>query len=334
MKVLRFLLFPFGLIYWLVTRLRNFFYDKGFFSSYKAPIKVIAVGNLSVGGTGKTPQIEYLIRLLSENYKTAVLSRGYKRSSKGFVLADQNTNVQELGDEPFQFFLKFKNINIAVDANRENGIKNLLKLEHSPEVILLDDAFQHRKVTADVYVLLTTYADLYSDDFILPVGNLRESRIGAKRAKAIVVTKCPSVISEAEKQKIIEKLNPSKHQQVFFTTIKYDEYVYAVDSKHKVTEIQSTAKVLLAGIAKPQPFFDFLKNQQDVLLKYPDHHNFSDDEIASIKSKANGKIIVTTEKDYVRIREKFDKNQLFYLPIKTSFLADRAAFDELIVKMR
>lgn len=332
MKVLRFLLFPFGLIYWLVTAIRNFFYDKGIFSSYKAPIKVIAVGNLSVGGTGKTPQIEYLIRLLSENYKTAVLSRGYKRSSEGFVLAGQNTTVEELGDEPFQFFLKFKNINIAVDANRKNGIKNLLKLEHSPEVILLDDAYQHRKVTADIYVLLTAYTDLYSDDFILPVGNLRESRSGARRAKVIIVTKCPSDISEVEKQKIIEKLNPSKHQQVFFTTIKYDEYVYAADSKYKITEIQSTAKVLLAGIAKPQPFFDFLKSEQNILLKYPDHHNFSDDEIASIKTKASGKIIVTTEKDYVRIREKFDGNQLFYLPIKTEFLADRAAFDELIVK--
>ncbi len=186
--------------------MRNFFYDNGVFSSYKAPVKVIAVGNLSVGGTGKTPQIEYLIRLLSENYNTAVLSRGYKRSSKGFVLADQNTTVQELGDEPFQFFLKFKNVSIAVDANRENGIKKLLELEHPPEIVLLDDAYQHRKVTADIYVLLTAYADLYSDDFILPVGNLRESRSGARRAKIIIVTKCPSVISEIERQKISKKL--------------------------------------------------------------------------------------------------------------------------------
>lgn len=312
--------------------MRNFFYDNGVFSSYKAPVKVIAVGNLSVGGTGKTPQIEYLIRLLSENYNTAVLSRGYKRSSKGFVLADQNTSVQELGDEPFQFFLKFRNVTIAVDANRENGIKKLLKLEHPPELVLLDDAYQHRKVTADIYVLLTAYADLYSDDFILPVGNLRESRSGAKRAKIIVVTKCPSAISEIERQEISKKLNPNKQQHVFFTTIKYDEYVYAADSKYTVTEIRNSAKVVLAGIAKPQPFFDFIKNNNDILLKYPDHHNFSDDEIISIKDKAAGKIIITTEKDYVRIREKFDTNQLFYLPIKTAFIADEADFDELIIK--
>ncbi len=332
MKALRFLLFPFGLVYWLITATRNYFYDKGIFSSYKAPIKVIAVGNLSVGGTGKTPQIEYLIRLLSENYKTAVLSRGYKRSSKGFVLANPNTSVQDIGDEPFQFFMKFENINVAVDTNRENGIKNLLKLEHTPQVILLDDAYQHRKVTASLYILLTAYTDLYSDDFILPVGNLRESRSGAKRAKAIIVTKCPNDISEVEKQEIIDKLKPANYQRVFFTTIKYDEYAFSANSKQKVSDLQNTEKVILAGIAKPEPFFDFLKADKDVLLKYPDHHNFSEDEITSIKTKANGKIIITTEKDYVRIREELDENQLFYLPIKTEFLADRAAFDELIIK--
>ncbi|HUH50681.1 MAG TPA: tetraacyldisaccharide 4'-kinase [Flavobacterium sp.] len=332
MKVLRFLLFPFGLVYWLVTTVRNYFYDKGVFSSYKAPIKVIAVGNLSVGGTGKTPQIEYLIRLLSDNYKTAILSRGYKRSSKGFVLADQNTSVHDLGDEPFQFFLKFKNVKIAVDANRKNGIKNLLKLPHTPEVILLDDAYQHRKVTANLYILLTAYADLYSDDFILPVGNLREPRSGAKRARAIIVTKCPKDISEVEKQKIIQKLNPAQHQYVFFTTINYDDYAYSADSKQRVSALKNIEKVVLAGIAKPEPFFDFLKTDADVVLKYPDHHNFSDDEIASIKSKAKGRIIVTTEKDYVRIRAEFDNNQLFYLPIKTEFIAGGAAFDALILK--
>src|SRR5690606_31086598 len=171
MKQLRFLLFPFGILYWIITFIRNFLYDKEVFKSYIAPIPVIAVGNLSVGGTGKSPQIEYLIRLLSDKYSLATLSRGYKRKSKGFVLADQTTKVEDLGDEPFQFFSKFNNIRVAVDSDRTNGIQKLLQLKNPPEIILLDDAYQHRKVKASFYILLTAYNDLYCDDFILPVGN-------------------------------------------------------------------------------------------------------------------------------------------------------------------
>src|SRR5690554_464103 len=173
MKRLRFLLFPFGILYRIITSVRNLFYDNGIFKSFTAPIPTIVVGNLSVGGTGKSPQIEYLIRLLAEKYRVATLSRGYKRKSKGFVLANQTTKVEDLGDEPYQFFSKFKNIYVAVDADRTNGIQQLLKLNNPPEVILLDDAYQHRKVKASFYILLTTYKDLYCDDFVLPVGNLR-----------------------------------------------------------------------------------------------------------------------------------------------------------------
>lgn len=322
MKQLRFLLFPFGILFWIITFIRNLFYDKGIFKSYTAPVPVIAVGNLSVGGTGKSPQIEYLIRLLSDKYSLAVLSRGYKRKSKGFVLADENTKVEDLGDEPFQFFSKFKNVRIAVDSDRKNGIQNLLKLKNPPEIILLDDAYQHRKVKASVYILLTAYSDLYCNDFILPVGNLRESRNGAKRAKIIIVTKCPANLSETEKERIRSKLLLKHNQKLFFTTIGYDEYVFSSDSKQKIVEIKNIEKVVLAGIAKPEPFFDFIKSDKDLLLKYSDHHNFSDSEIDGIKTKANGRIIITTEKDYVRIKDKFDKNQFFYLPIKTEFLSD------------
>jgi len=327
MKQLRFLLFPFGILYWIITFIRNFLYDKEVFKSYIAPIPVIAVGNLSVGGTGKSPQIEYLIRLLSDKYSLATLSRGYKRKSKGFVLADQTTKVEDLGDEPFQFFSKFNNIRVAVDSDRTNGIQKLLQLKNPPEIILLDDAYQHRKVKASFYILLTAYNDLYCDDFILPVGNLRESRNGAKRAKIIIVTKCPENLSETEKEKIQTKLSLNHNQKVFFTTIGYDQYVFSSDSKQKVSEIKSQEKVILSGIAKPKPFFDFLKNENDILLKYPDHHNFSDSEIEEIKQKSKEKIIITTEKDYVRIKDKFDSNQLFYLPIKTEFLDDDGLFN-------
>lgn len=306
-------------------------YDKRIFKYYEAPIPVIAVGNLSVGGTGKSPQTEYLIRLLSDKYRIAVLSRGYKRKSKGFVLANENTKVEDLGDEPFQFFSKFKNIQVAVDSDRTNGIQNLLKTENLPEIILLDDAYQHRKVKATTYILLTAYSDLYCDDFILPVGNLREPRNGAKRAKAIIVTKCPPNLSDSEKERIKSKLFLNHNQKVFFTTIGYDECVFSSESNVKVSEIRNKEKVLLAGIAKPEPFFEFLKSEKDIVLKYPDHHNFSDSEIEEIKQKANSKIIITTEKDYVRIKDKFDSNQLFYLPIRTEFLSDMDSFNRLIV---
>lgn len=306
-------------------------YDKRIFKYYEAPIPVIAVGNLSVGGTGKSPQTEYLIRLLSDKYRIAVLSRGYKRKSKGFVLANENTKVEDLGDEPFQFFSKFKNIQVAVDSDRTNGIQNLLKTENLPEIILLDDAYQHRKVKATTYILLTAYSDLYCDDFILPVGNLREPRNGAKRAKAIIVTKCPPNLSDSEKERIKSKLFLNHKQKVFFTTIGYEECVFSSDSDLKVSEIRNKEKLLLAGIAKPEPFFEFLKSEKDIVLKYPDHHNFSDSEIEEIKQKANSKIIITTEKDYVRIKDKFDSNQLFYLPIRTEFLSDMDSFNRLIV---
>ena len=202
MNLLRKILFPFAILYGLITSIRNFLFDKEILKSYSFDLPIIAVGNLSVGGTGKTPQIEYLIRLLLTKYKVATLSRGYKRKSEGFVLADANANAEILGDEPFQFFQKFPEILVAVDANRKNGIEQLLSQKEKPEVILLDDAYQHRKVKAGFYILLTAYDDIYVDDFMLPTGNLRESRSGSQRADVVVVTKCPPNLSETEQLSI------------------------------------------------------------------------------------------------------------------------------------
>ena len=318
MNFLRKILFPLAFLYWLVTFIRNWLYDKGIFKSFSFDIPIIAVGNLSVGGTGKTPQIEYLIRLLSDNYKVAVLSRGYKRTTKGFILADENATASSIGDEPFQFYSKFPNIQVAVDANRKNGIENLLQLPNKPDVILLDDAFQHRKVKAGFYILLTAYDDLFCDDNILPFGNLREPSSGKKRADMIIVTKCPKDLSELAQQKIKEKLKVK--QQVFFTTIQYDDFVFGNDSQLLVSEIQSESKVLVAGIAKPKLFFDFLKNDNDETLVFPDHHDFSKQDCELILAKANGRKIITTEKDFVRLNGLLPKEQLFYLPIKSTFL--------------
>lgn len=318
MILLRKILFPLAFLYWLITFIRNWLYDKGIFKSSSFDIPIIAVGNLSVGGTGKTPQIEYLIRLLSDNYKVAVLSRGYKRTTEGFFMADENATASSIGDEPFQFYSKFPNIQVAVDANRKNGIENLLQLPNKPDVILLDDAFQHRKVKAGFYILLTAYDDLFCDDFILPFGNLREPSSGKKRADMIIVTKCPKDLSELAHQKIREKLKVK--QQVFFTTIQYDDYVFGNECKLFVSEIQSESKVLVAGIAKPKLFFDFLKNENDETVVFPDHHHFSKQDCEQILAKANGRKIITTEKDFVRLNGLLPKEQLFYLPIKSTFL--------------
>jgi len=331
MNFLRKILFPFAILYGLITWFRNFLFDLGVLKSTSFPFPVIAVGNLSVGGTGKTPQIEYLIRLLSADYRIAALSRGYKRKSEGFVLADANASAETLGDEPFQFYQKFPNIQVAVDADRTSGIKQLLALNPKPEVILLDDAFQHRNVKAGFYILLTAYNDLYTDDFMLPTGNLRESRSGASRANCIIVTKCPPDLSESAQEKIWKKLNPEFHQKLYFSFIDYDNNVFSEHTSLKVSEIKASEKVLVAGIAKPNSFFERLQSGNDMQLQFPDHHHFSEKEILEITAKANGRMIVTTEKDYVRLKGKIEKKQLFYLPIQTGFLADRENFDKFVL---
>ena len=328
MVLLRKLLFPFAILYGFITSLRNYLYDKGILKSYSFDVPVIAVGNLSVGGTGKTPQIEYLIRLLSPQYRIATLSRGYKRKSVGFVLADAASDAAILGDEPFQYHSKFPNINVAVDADRKNGIEQLLS-KVNPEVILLDDAYQHRKVKAGFYILLTSYGDLFADDFMLPTGNLRESRNGAKRSDVIIVTKCPPDISQSERESIKKRIGSGR--PVFFSCIAYDDKVYNKEEDLVVAEIKPESKVLLAGIAKPKPFFDYLQSGNDLLIEFPDHHHFSESEILDIKNKAEEKIIITTEKDFVRLKAKILKNQLYYLPIKSQLIEKQEAFDQIIL---
>ncbi|HSD08240.1 tetraacyldisaccharide 4'-kinase [Flavobacterium sp.] len=331
MNLLRKILFPFAILYGFITSIRNFLFDKGILKSYSFDLPIIAVGNLSVGGTGKTPQIEYLIRLLSDKYKVATLSRGYKRQSEGFILANENSDALELGDEPFQFYQKFKNILVAVDANRKNGIEQLLSNSNKPEVILLDDAFQHRKVKAGFYIMLTSYGDLYINDFMLPTGNLRESRSGAQRADIVIVTKCPANLSLDDQIAIKETLNLSSNQSLFFTFIEYDQMIYSDKKKINVEEVKTMNKLLLAGIAKPESFFAHLKNENDECLTFPDHHNFSESELIEIKQKATNKIIVTTEKDYVRLKGSILSEELYFLPIKSSFLSAEDSFNKNIL---
>jgi tetraacyldisaccharide 4'-kinase len=304
--------------------------DVGIKSSKSYDFPVICVGNLSVGGTGKTPMIEYLIRLLHNDYKIATLSRGYKRNTKGFVLAGATSNAGSIGDEPFQFYKKFPEISVAVDANRVEGIQKILRFKN-PQVILLDDAFQHRSVKAGLNVLLTSFDDLFSDDWLLPVGNLREFSSGKKRAQIIVVTKCPHDFSEQDRREIQLKLKLNVNQELFFSKIQYDEFVYNNQSKLLLDNFFQSPKLLLAGIAKPDTFFNYLKKPGDVCMTYADHHNFSDIDIQNILKKASKIPIITTEKDYVRLVDRIPNEQLFYLPIRSEFLNNGSFFDQMIL---
>lgn len=333
MKMFRKILFPFAVIYDFITAIRNFLYDKNYLKSYTFETPIIAVGNLNVGGTGKTPQIENLIRLLSNDHKVATLSRGYKRKTKGFVLANAHANASILGDEPYQFFKKFKNIIVAVDENRKNGIEKLLALPKKPDVILLDDAFQHRKVKAGLYILLTKFDDLFTADFLLPMGNLREARKNAKRAQIIVVTKCNANITAAEMDVVRKKIAPLPHQKIFFSTIEYDEYIYKENEKIAVKNTPTIDKILLAGIANPEPFFLHFKGDNIEKLRFADHHEFTKTEIAQIENLSKNKIIITTEKDYTRLEGKIESKNIYYLPIKIKLIINQDEFENLILEI-
>lgn len=330
MKNLRKILFPFSLIYAAVTSLRNFLYDKGIKKSTAFNLPIIAVGNLSVGGTGKTPMVEYLIRLLSDKHSLAVLSRGYKRKSKGFYLANDTTTIKEIGDEPFQYHSKFKNINVAVNADRVEGVNNILEALPKTEIVLLDDAFQHRKIKAGFYIMLTAYNDLFYNDLVLPAGNLRECKSGVKRANVLVVTKCPKDLSDQEMLQIKSKI-AIDNDKIFFSTISYHHSVTNNVEEISITNLKNDF-IAVAGIAKPQYFYEYLNCNKNDCLTFPDHHFFSEQDLNKILQKANGRKIITTEKDYMRLQNLLPKNQLYYLPIEMDFVKDSQAFDIEIVR--
>ena len=323
MHLLRKLLFPISLVYGLVVFVRNRFYDLGVLSSKSFTTKTICVGNLSVGGTGKTPMIEVLVRLLQNKYRIAILSRGYKRKSKGFLLATRETSVEYLGDEPYQLKSKFPEVSVAVDADRRNGISRLEEMV-SPEVILLDDAFQHRKVKPDFSILLTAYDDLYIDDWYLPTGNLRDAKGEARRANIILVTKCPEKLSGLGKKSLTAKINPLPNQKVLFSYLAYNKVLKG--SNIKLEELKDKKLTLVTGIANPSPLVDFLQNEGISFehMEFNDHHFFSEQELSILKKKEN---ILTTEKDYVRLKAKIPK--LHYIEISHQFMdGDDHIFEE------
>lgn len=320
MKKLRLLLLPFGLLYGIVTAIRNLLFDWGIKPVYEIPVKSICVGNLSVGGTGKTPHVAYLAALLQADYKVQILSRGYGRKTRGFILLDEHATSETVGDEPLFYHKSFPNVKVAVCESRKEGIEQLLAIE-KPDVILLDDAFQHRAVKAGMNILLTDYSQPYYSDWMLPAGNLREWTSGRKRADLVIVTKCPENLPEAQKASMRKQLD-FPVDKIFFSKIEYG----ALLSFYGAPSQDFRNVLLVTGIANPLPLENYLKERFKVeLMKFPDHHAFTLEDIQKIHKKfdtfaSENKAIVTTEKDFMRLcdpgfRNEIAKNPWFYQQI-------------------
>ncbi len=333
----RLIFLPFSILYALITEVRNALYDKGILKSVAFDLPVINVGNLNLGGSGKTPQIEYLIRLLQPAYKVAVVSRGYKRLTKGFLVADEQTTPASIGDEPYQIYRKFDDIIVAVGEDRVAAVKKVIDA-YQPDVILLDDAFQHRRIRAGLQILLTPFDRPFYKDWLLPAGNLRELPKNARRANMVVVTKMPKkakLENQLEIKKNIKKYAGNK--DVFFSKIGYADDVNNGIAKIQLSDLKSYKILLVTGIANPQPLYAFLseKNINFESLKFGDHHRFSMADIQRIKQqfdgiKASKKLILTTEKDFVRLSSLLSSDVLFYLPIQTE-IVDNEKFNNKII---
>lgn len=347
---LNYLLLPIAFFYEMGVRLRNQLFNWGILSTEEFTVPVISIGNLAVGGTGKTPHVEYLIRLLKDKYKVAVLSRGYKRRTKGFLLADDKSTYLTIGDEPFQIKRKFPDIAVAVDSNRRRGIHHLLSLPEGekPDVILLDDAFQHRYVTPSLSIVLTDYNRLFYWDKILPIGRLREPSVGIRRGDAVIVTKCEEGLKPIDYRIISDEMKLRAHQELYFTYITYGELEPLFPAKASLHDRHNIKKddelLLLTGIASPERFIGEVKKQADKVttMVYPDHHNFTRQDIRKISETFNrinstDKYILTTEKDAARLLQNplipdEWKDVLYYLPITITFRAENhQSLDKLVL---
>ncbi|MDR0938035.1 MAG: tetraacyldisaccharide 4'-kinase [Mediterranea sp.] len=340
---------PLAWIYGAVTAVRNRLFDRGALRSESFGVPTICVGNLAVGGTGKTPHTEYLIRLLRTDYRTAVLSRGYKRRTSGYVLATPQSRVEEIGDEPFQMLRKFDDITIAVDEDRRRGLRRLMKLDgdRRVEVVLLDDAFQHRRIKAGLNILLTDYHRLFRDDKILPVGRLRESANGKERAQIIVVSKCPDTLKPIDFNIIAKRLDPCPYQRLYFSRVRYGEPrpVFPAETDARETGTLEQADVLLVtGIASPADLLEKIRREAKRVesLAFGDHHAFGRHDLALVRQRFDTlppgrRLIVTTEKDAARLATNPDLDPalrpfIYAIPIEVEILRDQeTTFNKQII---
>lgn len=346
MTLKKILLFPFAVIYGIITSLRNLLYDWKFLQSKSFDVHTICVGNLAVGGTGKTPHVEYLIKLLQDEVKIATLSRGYKRKTTGFIHADENSTALDIGDEPLQYKTKNPNLDVCVDANRVNGVKKILSFPEPPKVIILDDAFQHRALNSELKIVVSEYSNLYLNDCMLPAGTLRESKAGIKRADIIIISKTPDKTTAIEIRNVIKDIKPLAHQQLFFTWLKYGELVGFQNPTETIDTLNDLFRyriVLFTGIGNPSPMVTYLKEYaSDVKhIQYPDHHQFTIQDIADIRAELDAfeggnKIVITTEKDAMRLKgsdlqDIANTLPLYVLPIEVDFKDKAQEFNETII---
>jgi tetraacyldisaccharide 4'-kinase len=353
--LLSFILLPLSLVYGIVVYIRNRLFDFNILSSHSFRIPIITIGNITVGGTGKTPHVEYLAGLLKNEFRVATLSRGYKRKSRGFQWADKNSSIDMIGDEPLQIKNKFPDLTVAVDRKRVKGIEKLKEQIRDLDVVLLDDGYQHRKVQANLSILLIDYNHPINKDFLLPLGNLREQVFEKKRANIIIVTKSPPELQPIQRRVMLSKIKPYPYQRVFFTTLDYGETtpVFHPDETEKTNGegrdfiVDSETTILLVtAIADPKPLKKYLEenvSKKIYSLKFADHRKFSSQDIDKIQKRFNKlegtkKVIITTEKDGVRLRENTRitteiKEALYYIPIKVRFLNNRTDdFNQQIIE--
>ncbi|HIP35893.1 MAG TPA: tetraacyldisaccharide 4'-kinase [Crocinitomix sp.] len=342
MRYLRFVFFPFTILYIIITEFRNLLYKVNIKRSFKFSIPIINVGNLSMGGTGKTPHIEYLIRLLKNNHHLATLSRGFGRKQRGFIIANEHSNAEQIGDEPLQFYKKYgKEITVAVEVDRVKGVMDLCYAKEKTDLVLLDDAYQHQAIKAGLNILLTDYNYPFYNDYVLPIGNLRELRKNKKRADVIIVTKCPG-FKDINKGYLIKKIKPLSHQKVFFSRIKYNNQLTNFDDTEVSFNSMSKSAILVTGIANPIPLIMHLEKKIKILkhLKFLDHYQYKQKDIEEInnlliKFEAFSPIVITTEKDAMRllgtkIEPLIYKSRWFYQEIEVE-IDNKNEFDKIIL---
>jgi len=340
--IFKIILSPISLIYGIAISIRNLLYDAGLLKSAKFSLPVISVGNLTVGGEGKTPHVEYLIQQLQDYLNLAILSRGYKRKTKGFRIVNANDSVTQAGDEPLQFKKKYPKNVVAVSESRALAIPEILTRHPETQLVILDDAFQHRSVDPGLNILLTNFSKLFTEDYLLPSGRLREWRAAYKRADVIVVSKCPMYDPEINREAIISQINPLPHQKVFFSYYNYGHPYFMYDARKRV-DISKHPVILVCAIAQADYLLSYLEDKTEVIgfYKFEDHHYFSNHEVSLInktyqENKSSNPLIITTEKDATRFHEHRtflveNRMPMFILPTKVDFHYEQGTeFDELI----
>lgn len=346
MSLKKIVFFPFAVIYGIITALRNFLYDWKILPSKSFEVHTICVGNLAVGGTGKTPHVEYLINLLKNEMKLAVLSRGYKRKSTGFIHATDSSSIQDIGDEPLLYKTKNPDLDVCVDGDRVNGVKKILEFSEPPKVIILDDAFQHRALNCGLKIVISEYTNVFINDCMMPAGYLRESKRGINRADIVIISKTPERTSAVEMRNLAKDLKLLAHQQLFFSWLKYGELYGFQNPKETINTLNDLFRyriILFTGIGNPTPMLTYLKEYSSGVKHIPfsDHHQFTINDINDIREELDAieggnKIVITTEKDAMRLRngdlqDLANTLPLYVLPIEVDFKEKTQEFNETII---